>query len=179
MVELGTLKILVCGEGGVGKSSLLDRYVHDKFDDNSSLTKGIGFFSKIIRYNSDSQEYNAIFWDFGGQMQFRFMLPNFVGGAVGCILAFDLTRFNSMLQIEAWIKELTEHIDLPILLVGTKYDLLSETSQSDDFVKNIIKNHDRIIDFMKTSAKDDFNVKKAFNRLIGFLIENKYISKIK
>ncbi len=173
-MELDTLKIIIVGEGGVGKSSLLDRYVHGKFDDNCSITKGIEFFSKKIKYNGNNREYNAIFWDIGGQAQFRFMLPNFITGAIGAVLAFDLTRFSSLIQIEAWINELTSQVDLPILLVGTKYDLDDMIVPSlEDYISEIIKSHEKIIGFIKTSAKNDINVRDTFSKLIGYLLDHK------
>ena len=174
MENQNTLKIIIVGEGGVGKSSLLNRYVNDIFDPSSSLTKGVGFFNKKIKYNGNGKEYNAVFWDFGGQSQFRFMLPNFLGGAVGIILTFDLTRFNSMMQVDNWMQELNKHVDLPILLVGTKNDLDTCLDQEylEEHVANLIQNHDKIIGFIKTSAKDNINVRDTFNKLIGHLLDN-------
>lgn len=177
MVESNTLKIIIVGEGGVGKSSLLDRYIHDTFDIYSSLTKGVGFFSKKIKYNGNDKEYNAVFWDFGGQAQFRFMLPNFITGAVGAIIAFDLTRFNSIIQVEGWMKEILSHIDIPILLVGTKYDLKEMIIPTiDENIEQIMKDYDKIIGFIKTSAKDNINIRDMFNKLIGYLLDNNHIS---
>ena len=168
-----TLKIIVCGDGGVGKSSLLDRFVFNKFEINSPLTKGVEFFSKKIKLNTASKEYSAVFWDFGGQMQFRFMLPNFISGAVGAILAFDLTRFNSIVRIDEWLNELNSKGNFPILLVGTKYDLDDLVILSlDEYAEQIVENYDRVIDFIKTSAKSSHNVKETFDILIDCLLKN-------
>ena len=67
-----TIKIIVSGDGGVGKTSFLTRLIHDNFDMNSELTKGVDFFSKDVRING--YEYNFVMWDFAGQDQFKKLL---------------------------------------------------------------------------------------------------------
>ncbi|MFX1397123.1 MAG: Rab family GTPase [Promethearchaeota archaeon] len=171
MEELTTIKIIVCGDGAVGKTSLLDRYINNEFDDNSLMTRGIGFFSKIIKIKFKQEEYNTIFWDFGGQDQFRFMLPNFIGGAVGAILLFDLSRYSSTTGLEEWIKLLIEKGTFPILLVGTKMDLSNSNNPAlDQLAKQIVEEQKRIFGYLKTSAKTNYNVKNTFESLLDHIL---------
>ena len=85
-----TVKLIVCGDGGVGKTSFLNRLIHDNFNNNSELTKGVDFFSKILAING--QEYNFVMWDFAGQDQFKEILSSFVNGTNSAFILFDLSR---------------------------------------------------------------------------------------
>ncbi|MBN1800959.1 MAG: GTP-binding protein [Candidatus Lokiarchaeota archaeon] len=172
MEQIKTIKIIVAGDGAVGKTSLLDRYINDIFDDNSLMTKGIGFFSKTIKIDHKGNEYNVIFWDFGGQEQFRFMLPNFISGAVGAMLLFDLSRFASSMGIEGWMNLLMERGDFPLLLVGTKSDLEDANHINlDKFANHIVESNERCFGYMKTSAKSNYNIKETFYSLLDHLVK--------
>ncbi len=172
MDQIKIIKIIVAGDGAVGKTSLLDRYINYTFDENSLMTRGIGFFSKWIKVNHMSEEYNVIFWDFGGQEQFRFMLPNFISGAVGAMLLFDLSRFTSSMGIEGWMKLLMEKGDFPILLVGTKYDLEDSNHFAlDEFANKIVQSNERCFGYKKTSSKSGYNVRETFHILLDTLIK--------
>ncbi|MCK4369875.1 MAG: GTP-binding protein, partial [Candidatus Lokiarchaeota archaeon] len=96
-----TVKLIVSGDGGVGKTSFLNRLIHDNFDDNSKLTKGVDFFSKNLTVNG--HEYNFVMWDFAGQNQFKHLLSNFVDGSIAAFILFDLSRFNTLESAEEWI----------------------------------------------------------------------------
>ena len=96
-----TCKIIVSGDGGVGKTSFLNRLIHDYFDPNSELTKGVDFFSKDVFING--YEYNIILWDFAGQQQFQKLLSDFVNGSFAAFILYDLSRFNTIEGVEKWI----------------------------------------------------------------------------
>ncbi len=84
------LKILTAGEGGVGKTTLLHRYVEGKFSGDTKMTIGVEFFLKEMEL--DGNQCTLQLWDFGGQERFRFLLDSYVMGAKGALLMFDLTR---------------------------------------------------------------------------------------
>lgn len=88
-----TVKVIVSGDGGVGKTSFLNRLVNDSFNDNSELTRGVDFYSKSIYVNGT--EFNFIMWDFAGQTQFKSLLNNFVEGSLAAFILFDLTRIST------------------------------------------------------------------------------------
>jgi len=71
-----TVKVIVSGDGGVGKTSFLNRLIHDSFNANNKLTRGVDFYSKNITVNGI--EFNFIMWDFAGQDQFKTLLNDFV-----------------------------------------------------------------------------------------------------
>lgn len=164
------LKIIVCGDGGVGKTSLLNRYVNDRFIADSEMTKGVNFFSKKIKKNGNALECDLIMWDLGGQEQFRFMLSQCVDGAAGALFLFDMTRFNSLDRIDEWMEQLTEHGNIPIMLVGTKCDLKHMISDSlDDFAFQIVQNCANCIGYIKTSAKTNHNIQDMFDLFVEIL----------
>jgi len=161
-----TIKIIVSGDGGVGKTSFLNRLIHDNFDDNSELTKGIDFFSKNLTING--QEYNFVMWDFAGQTQFKQLLNDFVDGSIAAFVLFDLSRFNTLEGVEDWIKKLNEYGKISAFILGNKSDIIDiyDCKIFDDFILNIIKRYNNIIGYLKISSKTGDNVKKAFISLI-------------
>ena len=161
-----TVKLIVSGDGGVGKTSFLNRLIHDNFDDNSELTKGVDFFSKDLTVNG--HEYNFVMWDFAGQNQFKQLLSNFVDGSVAAFILFDLSRFNTLESAEEWIKKLNEDGKISAFLLGTKCDIINshECKVFDEYVSGIISKYNNIIGYLKISSKTGYNVKEAFNCLL-------------
>ncbi len=161
-----TVKIIVSGDGGVGKTSFLNRLIHDNFDDNSELTKGIDFFSKKLTINE--QEYNFVLWDFAGQTQFKQLLNDFVDGSIAAFVLFDLSRFNTLEGVEDWIKRLNEYGKISAFILGNKSDIIDIYGCKifDDCISNIINRYNNIIGYLKISSKTGDNVKKAFISLI-------------
>ena len=164
-----TVKLIVSGDGGVGKTSFLNRLVHDNFDGNSELTKGVDFFSKNLTVNG--HEYNFVMWDFAGQNQFKQLLSNFVDGSVAAFILFDLSRFNTLESAEEWIKKLDENGKILAFLLGTKCDIINfhECKVFDEYVSGIINKYNNIIGYLKISSKTGYNVKEAFNSLLKII----------
>ncbi|MFW9877138.1 MAG: Rab family GTPase [Candidatus Thorarchaeota archaeon] len=161
-------KILVTGEGGVGKTSLLRRYVDGFFDDSTNMTVGVEFFIKEIIF--DDVQCSLQLWDLGGQKRFRYLLENYVMGARGALLLFDLTRMPKIGDILEWVNIARLHdINLPIILVGSKNDLEDLMAVDDESALHI-KNTFNMIDYIKTSAKSGYNVELPFEILARKLI---------
>ena len=163
------VKVIVTGGGGVGKTSFLNRLVYDNFDVNSELTRGIDFFSKSMKVNGS--EINFVMWDFAGQRQFRKLLEDFVDGSVAVFILFDLTRISSLQNVEEWLERLKEFSIMPILILGTKYDLLDSNMIIifDNYLNSIIERCNLQIDYLKISSKTGYNVKEAFDILVNKL----------
>ena len=158
-----TIKIIVSGDGGVGKTSFLNRLVHDNFDANRQLTRGVDFYSKIIFTNGT--EFNFIMWDFAGQNQFKTLLNGFVDGSFAAFILFDLTRINTIENVQEWIVTLKKFGNIPILLIGTKNDLVNPYES----LLEIKKEYENIISYVKISSKTGENIKTAFEILIANL----------
>ena len=161
-----TIKVIVSGDGGVGKTSFLNRLINDSFDANSGLTKGVDFFSKDVHINGS--EYNFIMWDFAGQYQFKKLLSDFVNGSLAAFVLFDLSRFTTLEGVEDWINKLDNYGEIPTIILGSKSDVVNlyDMKVFDDYISEIRRNHKNIIGYLKISSKTGFNIKEAFYRII-------------
>ena len=157
------LKILTAGEGGVGKTTLLHRYVQGQFSAETKMTIGVEFFLKEVII--DSKQCTLQLWDFGGQERFRFLLESYVLGAKGALLLFDLTRPITLDNLEQWVNIVRKgDPDLPVLFVGTKTDLVEDIMVDDDYAQQF-QDAFNLFDYMKISSKSGDNVSSAFERL--------------
>ena len=124
---LTNLKILIIGESGVGKSSLLLRFTDDQFDPDQEATIGVDFKVKVIDNNGN--KVKLAIWDTAGQERFRTLTPSYYRGAQGAILVYDISSRESFQKVEDWLNELetysTNH-DLIKMLVGNKCDKEAE-----------------------------------------------------
>ena len=165
-------KILVGGDGAVGKTTLLRKYVDGTFDESSIATVGVDFFIKQVVYENVGSCTLQI-WDLGGQERFRHLLESFIMGAKGALLLFDLTSMPKIDKILNWVNIVRMHdFDLPILLVGTKLDL-EEFIAVDDESAQSIKNAFNMIEYIKTSSKTGVNVERVFDVIVEKLMEKK------
>ena len=163
------LKILTAGEGGVGKTTLLHRYVEGKFSADTRMTIGVEFFLKETVV--DEKQCTLQLWDFGGQERFRFLLESYVLGAKGAMLMFDLTRISSLDNLEQWLNIVRKgDPNLPVLFLGTKLDLAEEIQVDDDYAETFLNEYN-LIDFLKISSKTGENVSQAFNMLTNKILE--------
>ncbi len=162
-------KVIVAGAGGVGKTTLLHRIVHDKFLADTKMTIGVEFFllnMTVDNPNGECIEINLQLWDFGGQERFRFMLDSYVMGAKGALLLYDLTRMRTLDNLESWIKICRKHDpELPILFVGTKLDRVEDISIADDYAKDFLEPLN-LFGHLKVSSKSGENVMEAFRLVV-------------
>ncbi|MFW9783025.1 MAG: GTP-binding protein [Candidatus Heimdallarchaeota archaeon] len=162
-------KILITGDGGVGKTSLLRRYVDGTFDESTIMTVGVEFFIKELIF--DDIHCTLQLWDLGGQKRFRYLLENYVMGARGALLLLDLTKLPKIGDILEWVNIARLHdINLPIMLVGNKYDLEDFIAVDDESALHL-KNAFNMVDYIKTSAKTGYNVEEPFELIAKKLIE--------
>lgn len=173
MPKTNFIKIVIAGDGGVGKTVLTHRYVSDNYDQNIRLTKGVDFFTFEIDRNGF--RYNLVVWDLAGQRQFEFFLGDFINGSMGGMVLFDFSRYFTILNIEKWIDLINESGVFPILLVGSKFDLVKENepliSSYESQIKKIMSKRENCFDYIRTSTKDNLNVKESFDLLLNYLFE--------
>jgi small GTP-binding protein len=167
-------KVITTGDGGVGKTTFLKRYSTNRFEEDTKITIGADFFSKTI----ELEEYsiNMIIWDFTGQERFRFILDSYAEGAKGAFFMVDLNNIlRSLKSMGRWMKIIKRYEDIPVLLVGTKSDLIERDPQSYNLHKDLIsqiREKYKFIDFFTTSSKSGENVNEAVENLINHILVN-------
>ena len=151
-------KIVLLGDGGVGKTALIRRYCFNDFSVDTQMTIGLSFHSITLqaKQNDELFRIGLSIWDFGGQEQFRPLLPQFINGANAALLVFDLSSYHTLENLTEWYKLLLANAGkIAIDLVGTKSDLTEEnpdigvdSETIDQYVKKFEALH-----YLETSAK--------------------------
>ena len=165
-------KIIVAGDGGVGKTTLLFRYVDGTFKTNTSMTIGIQFHQKTLQLESNVS-CELLMWDLGGQEHFREILKRFIKGSHGALLMFDLSRTITLLNLDGWIDLIKDmEPNIPIVLLGGKLDLLEDGSFPFQYKLDEIKEKNEFKHVLYVSSKTGENVHEAFMLLTKSIIEN-------
>uniref|UniRef100_H0W7Y1 RAB7B, member RAS onco family n=1 Tax=Cavia porcellus TaxID=10141 RepID=H0W7Y1_CAVPO len=135
------LKLIIVGELGVGKTSLLHQYVHKTFYGEYQTTLGASILSKVIILDDTTLKLQI--WDTGGQERFRSMVSTFYKGSDGCILAFDVTDLESFEALDVWRGDILAKMEqsYPMVVLGNKIDL------EDRKYRGILENH--LVDSIK------------------------------
>ena len=171
-------KICLIGDGGVGKTSLIGRYVYDFFDDKYLATIGTKVSRKVILLNYPDRDIqvkiNAMIWDIMGQRAFRSLLHEaYFYGAKGIIGVCNLTDEETLASLNEWIESVKKVVgDIPMVLLANKSDLKDEIKVSESELKTTATSLNA--HYLYTSAKTGENVINAFLTL-GREIVNKYL----
>ena len=124
--EYFRFKVCVFGDGGVGKTTLVKRYLTGLFKDDYLITIGMDFYLKKLKV--ENKKVSLQIWDFAGEDRFRFLLPSVVSGAAGVIFMYDTTRYVTFKNLNNWMKVFrgatkNTQDQIQTLLVGGKIDL--------------------------------------------------------
>ncbi|MHA1791328.1 MAG: Rab family GTPase [Promethearchaeota archaeon] len=168
-------KLVVGGQGGVGKTTILHRYIHNEFLEDTKMTIGCQFHTQVLQ--RQGRMISLVLWDLGGQERFRFIQGEYVKGAAGAFVLFDMSRFMTLEATREWIKMIRENSDpnLPIVLVGTKLDLVAEGEQAMiNESANALVQEMGLTAYVATSAKLNINVNETINYMVDLLLWNSY-----
>ena len=173
MVEDDLMKVKVCfiGDAGVGKTSLIKRFVLDVFDDRYIATIGTKVTKKIVDVEGDQTKVMMLVWDIMGQKGFRELLREaYFFGAHGAIAVCDLTNKETLEELRYWIKALTDVAgDVPIVFAGNKADLENNrVVKEQDLQEPSAKYKSKAY---LTSAKTGQNVEVVFKQLASAMSE--------
>jgi small GTP-binding protein len=156
-------KLVVAGEGGVGKTTLIIRYCEGIFKHDTRTTVGVGFASKEVSLRGEKIKLQI--WDFGGEERFRFILPAYCKGANAAILAFDTTRFQSVKNLPEWVEIIRKNAgNVPIVLVGTKTDLEDKRTVRHE-EGEAFSSKNRLEGYYDVSSKTGLNVDTVFAKV--------------
>ncbi|CAN8014057.1 ras-related protein Rab-8A isoform X2 [Ixodes scapularis] len=156
-------KLLLIGDSGVGKTSILFRFSDNKFDGSFISTIGIDFKIRIIEI--DGKKIKLQIWDTAGQERFRTITTAYYRGAMGIMLVYDVTKENTFENIKTWIRNTDEHAaaDVEKMILGNKCDMNDLRQVSRERGEKLAVEHG--IKFMETSAVSSINVEDAFYTL--------------
>lgn len=180
------IKLVLMGDGAVGKTSLRRNYLGMGFSEEHIMTIGADFAAKDVSYKFDGKQYNITYqiWDLAGQSTFNSVRSMYYKGCFGAILVFDRTRPTSFENIPNWLNELKKHSSrgkVPIIILGNKADLVKsadpETIVPDDEVKKFVEQlNEEYADekfniiYLNTSAKTGLNVEEAFHFMAASIL---------
>ncbi|CAF1499606.1 unnamed protein product [Rotaria sordida] len=167
---LTTLKILIIGESGVGKSCLLLRFTDDKFDDEMPATIGVDF--KIKQLEADGNRVKLAIWDTAGHERFRTLVPAYYRGAHGAILVYDVCNRNSFQQLDRWNAELDKFstkLNIIKMLVGNKIDLENNREVTRDEGAKFARKYSML--FIEVSARTRQGVQIAFEEFVQKILQ--------
>ncbi|UCE14973.1 MAG: GTP-binding protein [Candidatus Heimdallarchaeota archaeon] len=168
-------KIALIGDGGVGKTSIRERYLGNGFKAEYLLTVGADFAMRDDTINGFPARYQI--WDLAGQQRFDGVREAYYTGCLGALLVYDITRPDSFFNLPKWINELWINNGrgrVPIVVVANKtdlYDLADNTispSQGREFTQNLsnlTESNGFQCHFIETSAKTGRNIPQAFSLL--------------
>lgn len=131
-------KLVIMGNTGVGKTSLVTRYTENRFSQSTVATTGALFVTHKTSYAGHQVKLQI--WDTAGQERFRSLAPIYYRGANAAIIMYDLTRLESFNDVRVWIEELKKNCDpdLMIYIVGSKADLKAQRQVSEDRVRSTL-----------------------------------------
>lgn len=174
------LKVIVCGSGAVGKTSIVHRYVHDKFEHNYLLTVGIEPSNRLLEVNgrSGSELVNLLIFDVAGEKQFQTFREIFFRKAHGALMVFDLTRPETLEDLYDWKAQIDSQLGgkrIPLVLCGNKSDLedlnkLNYADLEDKVIPDLAP-----IKYLETSAMSDSNIREAFKTLASEILTSSSI----
>ncbi|MFX0103077.1 MAG: Rab family GTPase [Candidatus Hodarchaeota archaeon] len=169
-MDVFKVKLIVCGDPGVGKTSLILRYTSDAFTRTYLPTLGMQISQKVVNY----KKFRIVFtiWDLAGQSKFSPLLKQFYKGSKAQIIVFDLTRPETYKNAFKWHKSIQDNLkQAPIgIIIGNKSDLVESRKVSKKETGQIEKKLG--LQLIETSALTGFKVEAAFTELAKVLVEN-------
>ena len=157
-----TSKLILTGDYGVGKSSLINRFVENLFTESYIATIGVEISKKSVVMDEETK-VNFVLWDIGGQI--GSMAPyrrRFYEGASAAFIVIDRTRPNNLESVKTWYKDIKKSVsrDIPVVIVGNKSDLQNELIISEEEIKIVAR--ELGFHYILSSAKTGENVNEAF-----------------
>ena len=153
--QMNRQKVIFCGDAGVGKTSIINSIMGQKFSEEYEPSIGVDFFSKTIRYKGRLIKLQI--WDSAGQEKFKSLIPNYIRGSSLIFLIFDVSRKLSYDHLTDWIKFITD-IDNSgvIIIIGNKIDLKEKREVNNEEAEKFCKENK--YDYFEVSAKEGTNI---------------------
>jgi len=163
-------KIILAGDGGVGKTTLIHRFITNSFIDSTKLTIGAAFHTHEIEY--DGHTVLIQIWDLGGQEQFKQMglFGKYFKGASVSVVMFDLTRLSTIDSIPFWADLAKNASNCKLVLVGGKKDLAQGLSFKQEDFAELFETYN-FIDYQETSSATGEGVPEVFQAIAKAIVD--------
>ena len=166
-------KITVIGDGGVGKTSLIQRFTNETFKKDYIKTMAVQL--SVFDKNIKGDNVKLLFWDIAGQDDFNFLRPAFFKNSKAAIIVYSLEDNElgeeSFKHIRNWAKDIKEFCGvIPVVIFGNKADLIDEKNLDESAIQEFIKENN-FLRYYFTSAKTGKGVINAFNAIINELYD--------
>lgn len=156
------IKVVVVGNGAVGKSSMIQRYCKGIFTKDYKKTIGVDFLERQIEVNGE--DIRLMLWDTAGQEEFDAITKAYYRGAQACVLAFSTVDRDSFEAVESWKRKVEEEVgEISMVIVQNKIDLIDDAVVQPDEAEALAKK--LRLRFYRTSVKDNLNVEEVFRYL--------------
>src|SRR3990167_6288926 len=164
-----TLKVVVIGDPGVGKTCLMQRYMNGTFSSEYRTTVGADFLSTKITVNETT--YNLQVWDTAGQEKFQSIGSAFYRGSDCCVIVYDITNPGSFEKMNTWKHEFLEQGDIknpekfPFIIIGNKADREAERKVEKSKALHWVEQQGKFVHYFETSAKNNTQVSQCFEKV--------------
>jgi small GTP-binding protein len=164
-------KITVIGDGGVGKTSLIQKFTKGTF--TKEYIKTIGAQFSVFDKEIEEDNIKLLFWDIAGQDDFNFLRPAFFNDSKAAIVVYSLEEnqlgVDSFEHIKNWVKDIYSYCgEIPVVVFANKVDLIDEQELNTSNVAELVKENN-FLGYFITSAKTEQGVIEAFNAIIDCL----------
>lgn len=156
------MKLIVVGDSGAGKSSLLHRFVEDTFFEDQTQTIGVEFGAKVVQLLGKKVKLQI--WDTAGQERYKSVTRSYYRGAVGCLIVYDITSRSSFEHVAQWLHDVQQLAgkDVVVMLIGNKSDLANSEKRSVTHNEASLFAQDHGLMHFETSAATGELVSDAF-----------------
>ena len=169
MTTLIQKKICLLGDFSVGKTSLVERFIYNRFNDRYLSTIGVKISRKSMT-NIAGITLNMLIWDLAGSEEFSGVQSSYLQGAKGAIFVCDLTRPETLASLKKYYHQLEKvSPGIPIILVGNKIDLQERQALTQSHLEKEAEGFNTVA-IIRTSAKTGKNVELAFEKLAEHLV---------
>ena len=159
------IKVVLLGDSGVGKTSIVQRFIYSSYKEDNPPTIGASFISKLMPIPDTNIHVKFQIWDTAGQEKYKSLASMYYKDAQAAIIVYDITKRNTFESVKNWVSQLQGNADskIVIAIAGNKADLMEKEEVDVQTAKGLAQSLDAI--FKQTSAKDNLGIEELFIEL--------------